>query len=288
MSVSVVTTTVSFGGLDMLFNSMSWQSKAVPFEIVLADEWYGERKDLLAERLRNEYAGLSVKHIPIPKKQNFIDHCNGWNTGLRAAEGELVCFLNDYFWAYPDYIRDHWEVYTRTRGYSMIGYCDRFAYPPLATEDTWTWWTAFAEEMTAARAQDYFSHTAPFYQERKGGTFKAGDPVPGHLFYASLNESIPLAVLKALNGWDERYDGGYASNDVDLGVRANMIGWRFVLNPTINFKIGQASMPRHMRTVVKPHHRSPQENHQRFLNRIEAISQGREPLRVPAGWGAFE
>lgn len=300
MSISVIVTTVSLGGLDILFNSLAEQVGAPEFEVVLADEWHEQRDQYVFDRMGDEFfaaRGFKVKHVPITKRQDFIDHCNGWNTGLRVAEGELICFLNDYIWVYPGYLADHWRVYKECSGYSMVGYLDRYPWPRTATTvfgDSDLWWTAFAQELTVERAGFYFSHVTPFYQERKGGW--VGDPVPGtpyrsipgNLFYASLNESIPMAVLKDLNGWDERYDGGYASNDIDLGVRASMIGWKFLLKPTVNFKIGQASMPRPVKTVVKPQLRTPEENYRVFQQKVERMARGEEPVRVSKGYGCWE
>ena len=301
MSISVIMTTASMGGLDMLFNSLAAQADPPEFEVVIADEWYHERNKFLkfpwnvSEDILSKFNDR-VKHVPITKRVNYIDHCNGWNTGLRAAEGELVCFINDYFWLYPNYLRDHWDIYKRYSGYSMIGYCDRYPWPAMKlsvkTEDVW--WTAFQQEFTAERAAHYFQCTHPIYHERKGG--HQGEPVPGcpfnrlpgSLFYASLNESIPMAVLKELNGWDERYDGGYASNDVDLGVRAELVGWKFLLNPTVNCKIGMYGIQRPVHTLVKPQVRSPQDNHQLFKDRMWKVASGQEPARVPAGHGAWE
>lgn len=300
MSISVVVNTVSLGGLDMLFNSLAEQVDSPPFEVVLVDEWYDHRGQLVFERVGDEFftaRGFKVKHVPVVKKQPFRDDCNGWNTGLRAAEGELICFLTDYNWVYPAYLEDHWRIYKACPGYSMIGYCDRYPWPRTATTiygDGDLWWTAFAQEMTPERAAYYFSHVDPVYHERRGnyrGPAVAGtqyNELPGNLYYAGLNESIPLAVLKELNGWDERYDGGYASCDVDIGVRANMLGWKFLLNPTVTCRIGQASTPRPVKTVVKPQLRTPEENYAMFQHRVAAISAQAEMVRVPVGWGCWE
>lgn len=303
MSVSIITTTASMGGLDMLFNSMAIAKARsdIPVEIILADEWYAERGSYVAGRtIGKPWNWMDdpncVKHIPIANKKPYIDHSRGWNAGLRVAEGELVCFLNDYFWVYPDYIADHWRIYKDYPGYSMIGYCDRYPWPACKpstrTEDVW--WTAFNEEFTPERAEHFFQCTEPIYRERKGGnegTEVPGCPyrqLPGTLFYASLNESIPMAVLKELGGWDERMDGGYSANDLDLGLRANLIGWKFLLNPTVNRKIGKFGTPRPVHTIIKPQLRTPEDNFQMLKDRVWAISQGQEPVRVPSGWGCWQ
>jgi hypothetical protein len=301
MSISVITTTASMGGLDMLFYSVACAIARVdvPVEIIIADEWHKERARYpyfdglqLTNRFGTTHKAINFKHVPVQHKGNYIDHGAGWNSGLRAAEGELICFLNDYFWVYPDYLRDHWEVYKTVPGYSMTGYCDRYAWPKVKErqEPEDVWWTAFEEEFTPERWERFKQENKPIYQERKGNCL--GPPVPGTpyrqmpgtLFYASLNESIPMAVLKEINGWDERYDKGYASNDIDLGCRAELAGWKFLLKPTVNCKIGAFGIPRPIKTKVKPQLRPPDENYRMFQRRMEAIRQG-EPIAVPEGMG---
>ena len=301
MSVSVITSTASLGSLDMLFNSMACQIGGVAWEIVIADEWYESRSKFLHDYLIHHYRGIPgcacVKHVPI-EKQDYVNHCKGWNTGLRAAEGKLVCFLNDYFWVYPEYIKDHWDIYKTMPGYSMTGYVDRYGWPPLKkserVEDIW--WSTFDPEFTPEVAYKFFKENAPIYCERKGD--QKGDSIPGTpyhrlpaaFWYASLNESIPMEVLQELNGWDERYDRGYASNDIDLGIRAQVIGWKFLIKPTINYKIGVQSIPRPwpVKTIKKPQLRTPAENYQMFLQRVERICQFKESPKTPQGFGAWE
>jgi len=96
---------------------------------------------------------------------------------------------------------------------------------------------------------------------------------------------MPMQTLRDLNGWDERYCGGYGSNDIDLGTRANHIGHRFALNPHVRLKkltlSGQAQIPGKM----KPKVRTPEDNYRFFQARRQAITEGKENPRVPEGWG---
>lgn len=128
----------------------------------------------------------------------------------------------------------------------------------------------------------------PVYRERRGlrgivhldGTVE----IPGDFAYM-IGESMPMQTLRDLNGWDERYCGGYGSNDIDLGTRANHIGHRFALNPHVRLKkltlSGQAQIPGKM----KPKVRTPEDNYRFFQARRQAITEGKENPRVPEGWG---
>jgi len=290
MSISVITTTISLGGLDMLINSMKAQVDAPQFEVIYVDEWHEARK-----RFVDDYFIPAFRHVP-PTPHDYIDHCAGWNTGLRHAEGELICFLNDYIWAYPYYLRDHWNIYKNLSGYSASGYLDRYPWPAMndSKEIEDVWWTSFTDEFTAERARHYFDCVEPVYRERKGGMQgeRIGETemfrMPGDKWYASLNDSIPLAVLKEINGWDERFDGGYASQDIHIGIRAEMVGWKFCLLPTCNYKIGVYGLPRLAHSIVKPWQRSAEDNPRMFVERIAAIREGRESVRTPSPWGAWE
>lgn len=283
--ISVVMTTARQGGFDVLYHSLKQQTMALEdFELIIVDELYDKRRFYTKEF-------ESTQHRALPA----IHYNNGaaFNQALRAARGELICFTIDFLWMPPTYLQDHWDFYQNNAGWSMTGYVDRYSFPPLGTmkNDLWEYHCAFEKVFDFEFAEKWFSENRPVYRERKGGAGiihpDGKIEMPGHLIYL-IPDSIPLAVLKELNGLDEAYDGGYGSNDIDVGVRANLLGWHFGLNPTcIVQKLGTPELSAQIPGVSKPKVRTPEENYQLFLKRMEMIKEGKEQIAVPNGRGAW-
>jgi len=107
----------------------------------------------------------------------------------------------------------------------MSSYFDRYEFPPLDQERlnvAHGQWSVFEREFTPDVALDFFNQHEPTYRERKGGVANICSDgmieMPGHYIYL-LGDSIPLEVLRALNGLDEAYDSGYGVNDICCGTR---------------------------------------------------------------------
>lgn len=302
MRISVIVNTVRLGGLDVLFNSLLCQQgfSFGDFELILVDGWYAERKQFL-DQLTFPF---QFCHLPPREEHDYYDDNTGWNTGLEVVIGELVIFQADYTWVSSTLLADHWRAYEELNHHaSMTGYLCRMPYPKLHKGNQAeggiqfdllkVWGTMFEREMVSSVAKSFLESVEPLYIEDKGGV--KGEPIgrfwelPGEKFYAGLNESIPLGLLRELNGWDERYNGGYGSNDIDIGVRANMLGWKFVVNPeSINYKFGMpGAAAGRIPAKEKERLRSPEDNAKMFEERRHKIDIGEESVRVPAEFGCW-
>jgi len=291
IKISVVVTSYRMGGLDLLVHSFAQQTLPVAeWELILVDGYWVERKHLLTN------LPFNVKHIKEHKQIPIYSNSTGFNSGLLLAEGELVTFLIDYCWIYPGYLEAHWNWYQKYKTHSMSGYMDRYT-PPRLADDSKNFnynrmWAVFKDEFTADYADIFFANTPHEYCERKGGQrglelAPGVYEMPGQLVYM-IGDSIPYSVIKELNGWDELYNGGYGCNDIDIGVRANMLGWKFGLNPaSIIQKLGTPTSSQVLPGINKLRSRTPEENYQRFTDRIAAIRTGRETVSVPVGRGAW-
>ena len=282
MKVSVILTTARLGGLDVLQKSVAQQDFDGQFETIVVDEFYEDRHGLAKKMSFDNFV-----HLPPKRKCAIYDDSLGINTGLAAAQGELIVVLADYTWAPPDYLTAHWDFYKANPGWSMSCYLDRYPLPPMKGEPysiERDWWSVFEKDFTS----DWFEGRESVYRERRGCIGKVHDDgkveIPGNQIYL-LGDSVPMSVVRELNGIDERYVGGYGSNDVDFGVRANHIGHRWALNPHVRLKkltlSGQAQIPGKM----KPKVRTPEDNYRFFQARRQAITEGRESPKVPSGWG---
>ncbi len=259
------------------------------FEVIVVDELFHLRPGFRVP------LGFNCVHIPPPRPKPYYDNSTGFNQALRLARGELVCFFVDYMWVEPDYLQKHWGFYKSQEGWTLSGYIDRYEFPKLHDDMIQSGlWSTFAQPFTPT----HFTTHRPVYKERKGGVgimhTDGRVEIPGDKIYL-IPDSIPLAVLKQLNGLDEAYDGGYGVNDIDVGVRANMLGHRFALDPAlVARKLGTPQMSARIPGVKKPYRRdleweeSWRENFAMFQNRMQAIREGRESIAVPEGRGAWQ
>lgn len=110
--ISVIVTTNRIGGLDVLFESLNNQSYQ-NFELVLVDAIYNKRKALVEEK--SKQYNFKVKHLE-PNKNTFpiSNYCTSMNTGLCAADGDLVYFTCDYAYLDKDTLLTHAEFHANT------------------------------------------------------------------------------------------------------------------------------------------------------------------------------
>ena len=294
MDISVILTTARFGGLDILFSSMLAQEFDGDFEIIVSDEFYQERNPYwLGELFRHSaHRNLKFKFIHLPPKRpcRIYDDSLGVNTALAAASGELVVILADYSWAPANYLQAHWDFHKANPGWSMSCYLDRYPLPPMKGEPysiERDWWSVFQEDFNP----EWFDAREPIYRERRGCVGKVHEDgkveIPGDCVYL-LGDSVPLAVLKELGGVDERLIGGYSANDICVGMRANILGWKFALNPHIRLKKLTLSGQNQIPGKQKPRIRSPEDNYRFVMNKIERIKANIESIKTPSGWGAWD
>lgn len=288
--ISVIAVTARMGCLDVLVHGMMAQTMPMDdYEVIIVDSCYRRR----SEYIDNLTLPKNFRYEGLPNVAAAYDACFANNFGLRLAQGELIVFFSDLNWPEPRFLEHHWQIYTNFPGYSMTGYCDRWPVPPLKTHLNWRdcWWSIFADgPFTKLQAEAYFASHNPEYSERKGGALGAAVPnspyfeLPGRFFYGALNESIPMAVLRELNGWCESYDGGYGSADIDLGTRANLIGWKFLNKPdSVNAKFGTKGTSAHIPGVFKPIVKSPEENYAHYEKQMAAILNGERSVKALIG-----
>lgn len=274
----------------MLFNSLLEQSMPQgDFELIIIDDWYEKRWIEAVAK----YPIRQTLHEP-PKDTGVSYHNSAsFNTGLAMAQGELVVHLVDFVWLPADFLERHWRFYKEHPGYSLSVYVDRYKYPPIVypIHDALG---IFEQWFNKDFAEYWFKPENLIYQERKGGTVgpqivPGVFEVPGDKIYM-LGDSIPLAIMKELNGWDQCYCGGYGSNDVDLAVRAEIAGWKFAVDMTVPVlnKLGDKSIAHLLPTIKTEFLRTPEDNYRIFQERIKAIQEGRESVQVPKNRGAWE
>ena len=293
MRISVVLPTARLGGMDVLFSCLNLQIfSRDDWELVLIDHWYDLRAPIIMKAA--QAFGINVQHVPAPAS-TIYNNSSCWNAGLRCCRGELICFMVDFMWVPPDYLADHWRFYEQN-GFTMTGYLDRYAPPQLKSECTIKElaWSVFDQEFNAERAAAYFANNQPEYRERKGGMVGPLHPsgyhtMPWHLVYM-IPDSVPLEILKQVNGWDQRFNGMYGSNDINLAYRCELFGHKFLLNPvSISQKLGtpksSALLPAKLSAFEKTG--TPEDAYALHLKIKERIDTGQETYAVPDRFGAW-
>lgn len=125
-----------------------------------------------------------------------------YNRMLRRAKGELVVSLQDYIKVPPNYLQNWWDVYQKNPGTFMtapVGKVDNLEYTGNAN---WDW--------RAARMND---HDTIRDCEWNCWEIDSG--------------AAPLAALKQIGGFDEALDGSWSSDNVNVGKRAQLAGYKF-------------------------------------------------------------
>lgn len=229
--ISVVVNMFRPGGFDVLTELLRAQTFQ-DFELLVADELHRWRAVRIEQRLWR--LPFPVKHLQ-PRDSLFpvASTMRAANTCLAAASGELVVALPDNAFAAPDFLQDHWDLYQRTGGKALgiTPYLMRqvkpewWAYPPSNV------WEAVGYMVQGSRADwdwsllkadhpdlEEMCLPADLAAESPGFQMRSGTHV--NEWYAHYRcDSAPLAALKAVNGWDELYDGGYIYGDIDMSLR---------------------------------------------------------------------
>jgi glycosyltransferase involved in cell wall biosynthesis len=110
--ISVLDLTNRVGGIDILFESLKAQSFQ-DFELIIVDALYKYRKDVVAEKAKAY--NFPVKHIePLNNTFPVSNYNNSMNSGLIAAEGEVVYFTCDYAYLMKNTLLTHANFHSKT------------------------------------------------------------------------------------------------------------------------------------------------------------------------------
>lgn len=284
--VTVIQPIARLGGIDVLFDGLARQTFK-DYELVLVDAWTDLRKDAVREEA--ERRGIPLACHVRPGKRGLA---HALNIGVSHVRGELVCPLNDHHWTPSTWLERHWGAYESSHGrFTANGFAYHRRPPPLKPAGQ------PPEAYALSLLQQPFdgervSDLPILYEEVLAWTTTPRIPVRSKLhglytswgreFYNTLNNSIPTEVLLRLNGYDETYDQSRAYLDVDMGLRAEALGHRFLLDTeNIVHVLAHEELDAALGDLWKPYFTfaRPHEENNAYLNRrlsdIEAV------LRAP-------
>ena len=245
--ISIIIPTNRVGGLDVVFDSLEQQTER-DFELVLVDNIYKYRRELVAEKAK-QYS-FPVRHIE-PRDNPFprVCYCRTMNTGVAHARGDIVVYQCDYTWFSPRTVFYHrtWQhVYPGPllldMSYTYLpklkpGFpTDRFVHhidPPddaqgftdSLNEATRLYidaldrgeldefmWSIFDEPLTQEKAWSLPIESVHYKNAAEG-------PFQDYNYCCFKNESFPTELVLKMNGHDEDYDESHAWQDSEFSYR---------------------------------------------------------------------
>lgn len=277
MDISVVCVTCRYGGIDVLLYSMAQQDFDVvvgvaddEYELILVDELYDQRKEPvkdLADKL-----DVNLIHIPHSDHSSIFRCASNTNDGLRVVKGELLVLLDDYTWMESDALRKHWEQY-KYDGRTSIGMIHNVAplpMDPLQKEYGPGLITVFKKRCT--------TEPGPFTKKDDREPYNGLSQGMGMWFYNN-NSSVPMSVVKKLNGFDEGYGKAPGVLDIDFGQRAELAGHKFIIRSDI-----RARHFDHRKMFDEEwyrEHKKNTKNLEYMQKRIVDIKAGKQSVRSP-------
>lgn len=227
---------------ELLFKCLSRQT-IKNFELVIADYLYETRKDYIRD-LAKKY-GINVVHVG----RDNLDSAHSYNIGIVNSSGDYILYLNDCTYHHNKWIEKHMFICvnnfislgTRYFTNSLDFFIDDYSTGQVSIDNVPD--TKICEKMDKQSGiNDYLYLNFGEHKVLSPWDIRLlGIPrdlvtqdniltnaLPGWSYGGSVG--APTEMYLNVNGFDERYDGGYGWNDCDLGVRFSNKGYKSFLN----------------------------------------------------------
>lgn len=241
--ISVIIPTNRVGGLDILFDGLEKQTFK-DFEVVLVDSIHKYRKSIVAEHIK-KYS-FECQHVePANSRFPVVNYQQSMNTGLSVARGSIAYFTCDYSLLPPENLKIHADFHAAHPNTALIGpftqiemgktrFPKRYGVEFLPTDVQFNEWAdQYVVDLEAGLLDDFMwkmfdevdlsrvRHVEPKATQPEG---------PIHRAYCHLKQdSFPIDALRAIGGFDERYDGSHGWQDSEVTERLYKAGLQFHL-----------------------------------------------------------
>lgn len=214
MTVDVLCYASFPGGMDLLLTSLARQT-VLPDRLVLVDAHYDRRKAQVSEvRLPFPVEHMAPAGSPWPRSAP----ARYLNTGLRACRSDLVVVVPEWTWLPSGVLAAHVAAGRPAHTAVLDVLCPPARLSPYLpapsnpgpvsglsgpSEDPWVGGRRYVEDVISGRL-DWAMLTA--FAESPGPGTRLDRDHGGHGTHSVV--SAPRLDLLAVDGWDERYDGG--------------------------------------------------------------------------------
>lgn len=219
-TISVITCTNRYGGIDITWNALKKQT-FTDFEWILYDALYDIRHDVVMSYCND----TRVKHYKQPPKdptaKTWLAHAE--NGGLKKSSGELIVLLQDFIHIRPDALEKFYYQYLADPKSLVSGVGNQYSYPGLAeiTNENGLA-TVFSTPFTKVPTNVVWKDP-----RMQGREFRPCYPNEWEANFAMA----PRKVFYDLGGFDEEYDYiGFAFDNCSLAERAVMLGYTTYLD----------------------------------------------------------
>ena len=204
------------------------KQKLQNFELIIVDALYSEKR----RRWLENNAEFPVKYVnAFPNR--FLE--NGMcaissqkNKGLIYAEGELVVFMDDCtMFPLKDWTERIWYWYEQGYWPMSLTYYFEGGKPKLLGRSSRYVEKFYGREYDKEGNFYTFLKEGEIVRDSRADYVNASNivkPAPAGWFYGGSSASLK-ALLK-INGLDEKFDGKKSLEDVDLGLRLEMAGFK--------------------------------------------------------------
>jgi len=290
--VSVLLCTYRPGGLDVTLPCLGQQDYAGEWEIVMVDELYAQRRDVVSYAAMTQIAEARVRHLSNPR--SIFPQCStvyARNEAIVAASGDIVIFLTDYAVVRPDWITQHVALHlahgnqnTVVNGAFYNVWPPRLADglrapldpadPALAQRTT-----LFDHDLTPEEAWQLplqnRTHVDGLWSRAHNGQDEASTRFPegwaGYEYFFMKHDSLYRDRLVEIGGLEEDFAGMHRYDDSDLGLRLYGAGCRFYHSKRPQMRIVQV---RHLMRHLGQSPNSERVGYARLQETVQHVTQG--------------
>lgn len=266
--ISVVTVTARPGIFRFARETLEAQTFK-DFEWVVVDKLYDQRKDAVAEYMKD--SPLNFKHVPEPKKDKAYNLAKADNAGIKNSSGELLVWLQDFILIPTDGLQKYWDLYQQHPDAMYSGVDGRFKIDTDGIIDKDNPIDILNGAGWSHGRTDYVNQRA-----HRREVYQSYNPFEFELNWAAFSRT----VAEDIGGFNEEFDHGFAFDNTEFAYRALKMNKELWIDGT-----NYADAINHWELfdgVVDPHvpdrDEAVRENGMRFKQYTESVEAGYSPI----------